>query len=75
MVMTDRPMSEVSTTLPNALSFEDLVDAASDEIDFPMIDETSAYSACYTTGTTGQPKASTTHTAASTCTRWLRLSR
>ncbi|NMO05174.1 long-chain fatty acid--CoA ligase [Gordonia sp. TBRC 11910] len=56
VVMTDRPMSEVSTALPNALSFEDLLDAASDEIDFPMIDETSAYSACYTTGTTGQPK-------------------
>jgi fatty-acyl-CoA synthase len=56
VVMTDKPMSQISTTLPNAQSFEDLMGDASDEIDFPMIDETSAYSACYTTGTTGKPK-------------------
>ncbi|WP_193392918.1 long-chain-fatty-acid--CoA ligase [Gordonia phthalatica] len=56
VVMSDKPLSEISTTLPNVVSFEELVDAASDEIDFPMIEETSAYSACYTTGTTGKPK-------------------
>ena len=30
--------------------------AADTQIDWPEIDETSAYSACYTTGTTGKPK-------------------
>lgn len=56
IVMSDRPLSEISTTLPNVLHFEDLVAAADKQIDWPMIDETSAYSACYTTGTTGRPK-------------------
>lgn len=56
VVMTDRPMSEITTTLPGAVSFEDLMAQASDDIEFAMIDETSAYSACYTTGTTGKPK-------------------
>ncbi len=56
VVMTDRPMSEISTSLPNALSLEELIAEASDDIEPPMIDETSAYSACYTTGTTGKPK-------------------
>lgn len=56
VVMTDRPMSEITTTLPGAVSFEDLMAQVSDDIEFAMIDETSAYSACYTTGTTGKPK-------------------
>ncbi len=56
VVMTDRPMSELSTTLPGAVSFEELMVAATEDGDLPMIDETSAYSACYTTGTTGRPK-------------------
>ncbi|WP_068186830.1 long-chain-fatty-acid--CoA ligase [Mycobacterium sp. UM_CSW] len=56
VVMTDKQFWEISTTLPNPLSFDELMAGASDEIDFPVIDETSAYSACYTTGTTGKPK-------------------
>ena len=28
----------------------------SSEYDWPMIEETTAYSACYTSGTTGRPK-------------------
>lgn len=56
IVMSDRPASEIQTTLPNARHFEDLVAAASPEYDWPIIDERSAYSACYTTGTTGRPK-------------------
>ena len=38
------------------LHYEDLLAAADTKIDWPEIDETSAYSACYTTGTTGKPK-------------------
>ena len=46
----------ISTTLPGVRHFETLLAAADAEIDWPVIDETSAYSACYTTGTTGRPK-------------------
>lgn len=56
IVMSDQPLSEISTTLQNLHHFEDLVVAASKQIDWPMVDENSAYSACYTTGTTGRPK-------------------
>ena len=37
-------------------SYEDLLAAEKPAYDWPMIDETSAYSACYTSGTTGKPK-------------------
>jgi fatty-acyl-CoA synthase len=56
IVMTDKPLSEISTTLPGVHHFETLLAAADAEIDWPVIDEMSAYSACYTTGTTGRPK-------------------
>lgn len=56
VIMSDRPMSEISTSLPGARHFEDLVAAADPEFAWPVIDERSAYSACYTTGTTGRPK-------------------
>jgi len=52
----DKPLPEISTTLPGVHHFETLLAAADAEIDWPVIDETSAYSACYTTGTTGRPK-------------------
>ena len=56
VVMSDKPRSEIRTTLENVHHFEDLMAAADPEIHWPVIDETSAYSACYTTGTTGRPK-------------------
>lgn len=56
VVMSDRPAEEIDTSLPNVHHLEDLMAAASPEFDWPMIDEKSAYSACYTTGTTGRPK-------------------
>lgn len=56
VVMSDRPSSEISTSLPNAVHFEELMAQAPTAYDWPMIDEKSAYSACYTTGTTGRPK-------------------
>jgi len=37
-------------------SYEELLKEQSDKFDFPVIDERSAYSACYTSGTTGRPK-------------------
>nr|WP_296778910.1 long-chain-fatty-acid--CoA ligase [Rhodococcus sp. (in: high G+C Gram-positive bacteria)] len=56
IVMSDRPSAEISTTLENVLYFEDLMRDADTEHSWPVIDETSTYSACYTTGTTGRPK-------------------
>lgn len=56
IVMTDKTLEEIETTLPNLRHFEDLLAAADPVPDWPEIEETSAYSACYTTGTTGRPK-------------------
>ena len=56
IVMTDKPLDQIKTTLKPLLHYEDLLAAADPKIDWPEIDETSAYSACYTTGTTGKPK-------------------
>jgi len=56
VVMSGEPGAAITTTLPNVHHFEELAAAADTCIDWPVIDETSAYSACYTTGTTGRPK-------------------
>lgn len=56
VVMTDRPLSEIETTLPGVRHYEDLLASASPDVDWPEVEETSAYGACYTTGTTGRPK-------------------
>ncbi|KXT58633.1 AMP-dependent synthetase [Gordonia sp. QH-12] len=56
VVMSDEPSSDIDPGLPNAVFFEDLMAQAEVSFDWPVIDETSAYSACYTTGTTGRPK-------------------
>ncbi|APW40981.1 AMP-dependent synthetase [Rhodoferax koreense] len=56
VVMTDKPLSEIRTSLAPLHHHEDLLAAAEPAIDWPMVDEHAAYSACYTTGTTGRPK-------------------
>lgn len=56
LVMTDKPLDQIQTTLAPLLHYEDLLVAASPKLDWPEIEESSAYSACYTTGTTGRPK-------------------
>lgn len=56
IVMTDKPLSAIRTTLTPLYHYEDLLAAEYDTFAWPLIDETSAYSACYTTGTTGRPK-------------------
>ena len=55
VVMSDRPLAEVDTSLINVVHFEDLLAAA----DRPSTGRRSpriAFAACYTTGTTGKPK-------------------
>ena len=56
IVLTDRDLSEVKTKLAPVYSYEKLLADASEEIVWPVLDEKSAYGACYTTGTTGRPK-------------------
>ncbi|MEH6624424.1 long-chain-fatty-acid--CoA ligase [Dietzia maris] len=56
VVMSDRPGIDIDTTLPSPIFLEDRLADARLMFDWPMIDETSTYSACYTTGTTGRPK-------------------
>ncbi|MDP9821915.1 long-chain-fatty-acid--CoA ligase [Nocardioides massiliensis] len=56
VVMTDRPLAEVEHDLPDAIDHEALLAGQPEEFAWPIIDERSAYSACYTTGTTGRPK-------------------
>ncbi|MBS0612886.1 MAG: long-chain-fatty-acid--CoA ligase, partial [Proteobacteria bacterium] len=56
IVMTDKPLDQIKTALAPLLHYEDLLAAADAKIDWPEIEESSAYSACYTTGTTGKPK-------------------
>lgn len=54
VVMGDRPLPE--TTLAPVYRYEDLLDAESDDFDFPRLDEHAAAAMCYTSGTTGNPK-------------------
>ena len=56
VVMTDRSLDEIDTELGPLYHYEELLAAAEDHLDWPWIEESSAYSACYTTGTTGRPK-------------------
>jgi acyl-CoA synthetase (AMP-forming)/AMP-acid ligase II len=55
VIMTDREhMPE--TSLANVICYEDLVNGHSDDLDWPVFDENTASSLCYTSGTTGNPK-------------------
>jgi fatty-acyl-CoA synthase len=57
IVLTDRAhMPE--TSLPNVLCYEELVAAEKPEFTWPIFDENTASSLCYTSGTTGNPKGS-----------------
>ena len=56
IVLSDRPLNEIDTTLAPLYHYEDMLTGADDQFDWPWIEESSAYSGCYTTGTTGRPK-------------------
>ena len=55
-IITDGELDAVNTNLKPVYSYETLLADEKAEFDWPMIDETSTYSACYTSGTTGRPK-------------------
>jgi fatty-acyl-CoA synthase len=52
--------SPADTSLPNALSYEELLEEAgsdpAESFDYPEVDERQAAALCYTSGTTGNPK-------------------
>jgi fatty-acyl-CoA synthase len=56
VIITDKELSEVKTSLKPIFSYEELLNEASPYFKWPTIDENSAYGACYSSGTTGQPK-------------------
>lgn len=56
IMITDSAIGDVKSTLEPKYGYEELLQAASPELEWPMVNERSAYSACYTTGTTGMPK-------------------
>ncbi|MEZ5894040.1 MAG: long-chain-fatty-acid--CoA ligase [Parvularculaceae bacterium] len=55
VVLTDRAHMP-QTKLRGAISYEDFIADAPDDIDWPEFDERAASSLCYTSGTTGDPK-------------------
>jgi len=56
VLMADRDRMPANSTIPNLVCYEDLVEGASDAFDWPLFDENTASSLCYTSGTTGNPK-------------------
>ncbi|HAJ75031.1 MAG TPA: long-chain fatty acid--CoA ligase [Gammaproteobacteria bacterium] len=55
VVLTDRAHMPDSS-LPNVLCYEELLEAQSDDYEWPEFDENTASGMCYTSGTTGNPK-------------------
>jgi fatty-acyl-CoA synthase len=56
VVITDKELNAIETTLEPLYSYEDILSAAAPDYAWPNLDETSACSACYTSGTTGRSK-------------------
>jgi acyl-CoA synthetase (AMP-forming)/AMP-acid ligase II len=55
VAMTDRAHMPTAK-IPNLLCYEELIGAQNDDYEWPSLDEKSAASLCYTSGTTGNPK-------------------
>jgi fatty-acyl-CoA synthase len=56
IALCDRANLPASDKIPNLMCYEDLIAAESDDYEWPLFDENSASSLCYTSGTTGNPK-------------------
>jgi acyl-CoA synthetase (AMP-forming)/AMP-acid ligase II len=55
VIMTDEA-NMPETVLPNVICYENLLATADDDYKWPVFDERTASSLCYTSGTTGNPK-------------------
>ena len=58
VLLTDRAHMPAECSLPNLLCYEELVEAEDGAYAWPELDENTASSICYTSGTTGHPKGS-----------------
>ena len=56
VLMADRAHMPAESKITNLLCYEDLISAQDAHYDWPDLDENSASSLCYTSGTTGNPK-------------------
>ncbi len=56
VVMTDREHMPAESGLPNVICYEELLASGDDAYEWPVFDESTASSLCYTSGTTGNPK-------------------
>ncbi len=56
IAMCGREHMPKDSKIPKLLCYEELIDASSDDYEWPLFDENSASSLCYTSGTTGHPK-------------------
>jgi fatty-acyl-CoA synthase len=56
VLMADRDRMPQETKIAKLLCYEDLIATSSDDYEWPLFDENSAASLCYTSGTTGNPK-------------------
>jgi fatty-acyl-CoA synthase len=56
VMMCDRDRMPKESKLAQLLCYEDLIADNSDDYEWPLFDENSASSLCYTSGTTGNPK-------------------
>jgi len=56
IAMCGREHMPKDSKIPKLLCYEELIDASSDVYEWPLFDENSASSLCYTSGTTGHPK-------------------
>ncbi|WP_027476615.1 3-(methylthio)propionyl-CoA ligase [Curvibacter gracilis] len=56
VLMTDREHMPSESAIPHLLCYEELMAAQDDHFEWPALDENTASSLCYTSGTTGNPK-------------------
>ena len=56
ILMCDRDRMPAQSAIPGLMCYEDLIANNSDDYEWPLFDENSASSLCYTSGTTGNPK-------------------
>jgi len=56
VAMTDRAHMPAHSSIPGLRCYEDLIADSADSFDWPVFDENTASSLCYTSGTTGNPK-------------------
>jgi fatty-acyl-CoA synthase len=57
VAMCDEDKLPTDTGIPNLISYESLIAGQSSDYTWPQLDENTASSMCYTSGTTGNPKA------------------